>query len=296
MTVPLDEIQYPADVLDASGNHVSCPLHSVSLLDYFGAADQSEEGYIFVPDGSGALIYLNNGKLYAESYRRPVYGPDYATQRSWDAPTSEQIRLPVFGIRRGDTSLVGIIEDGVANTRIKADIAGRTNSYNTVCPEIIVMPEGRISLPSEHWNTRSAFQARKSTGKVSVRYGFLYGDSADYVGMAAYYDFLMCNAGRVATQEHTVLCRADRRCEHRDASARRPDQEDGARRLPRVPVYHREPPGCGRRKHQAAVPGWLEGGSTFPYKAEWIGPRQQGRAAPPSAILPSRASASSGCL
>ena len=41
VTVPLDEIQYPADVLDASGNHVSCPLHSVSLLDYFGAADQS---------------------------------------------------------------------------------------------------------------------------------------------------------------------------------------------------------------------------------------------------------------
>ena len=203
VTVPLDEIQYPADVLDASGNHVSYPLHSVSLLDYFSAADQSEEGYIFVPDGSGALIYLNNGKLYAESYRRPVYGPDYATQRSWDAPTSEQIRLPVFGIRRGDTSLVGIIEDGVANTRIKADIAGRTNSYNTVCPEIIVMPEGRISLPSEHWNTRSAFQARKSTGKVSVRYGLLYGDSADYVGMAAYYrDFLMsrCGLERVATQ------------------------------------------------------------------------------------------------
>lgn len=275
VTVPLDEIQYPADVLDASGNHVSCPLHSVSLLDYFGAADQSEEGYIFVPDGSGALIYLNNGKLYAESYRRPVYGPDYATQRSWDAPTSEQIRLPVFGIRRGDTSLVGIIEDGVANTRIKADIAGRTNSYNTVCPEIIVMPEGRISLPSEHWNTRSAFQARKSTGKVSVRYGFLYGDSADYVGMAAYYrDFLMsqCGLERVATQgdipffveliggvsiETPVLGAPIRRTVPLTTSSE--CQSIIGSLLD-----------AGVANIRLRYSGWLEGGldSTFPYKAE----------------------------
>ena len=48
------------------------PVH-IDLLPYFGAAAE-EEGYLFVPDGSGALIYLNNGKSVYSSYSAQVYG------------------------------------------------------------------------------------------------------------------------------------------------------------------------------------------------------------------------------
>ena len=137
------------------------------------------------------------------------------------------------------------------------------------------MPEGRISLPSEHWNTRSAFQARKSTGKVSVRYGFLYGDSADYVGMAAYYrDFLMsqCGLERVATQgdipffveliggvsiETPVLGAPIRRTVPLTTSSE--CQSIIGSLLD-----------AGVANIRLRYSGWLEGGldSTFPYKAE----------------------------
>ncbi|MFW6283693.1 MAG: DUF5696 domain-containing protein, partial [Minisyncoccales bacterium] len=42
---------------------VSYKPHSIRLFDFFGAADETENGYIFVPDGIGALINLNSGRL-----------------------------------------------------------------------------------------------------------------------------------------------------------------------------------------------------------------------------------------
>lgn len=48
----------------------------IDLLEYFGAAGPEEEGYMFVPDGSGALIMFNNGKVNAPAYIGYVYGED----------------------------------------------------------------------------------------------------------------------------------------------------------------------------------------------------------------------------
>jgi hypothetical protein len=50
----------------------------ISLLPYFGAAGLAQEGYIFVPDGSGALVRLNNGKTNYDAYNKPVYGRDHS--------------------------------------------------------------------------------------------------------------------------------------------------------------------------------------------------------------------------
>ena len=50
-------------------------LVDIDLLEFFGAAGSEEEGYLFVPDGSGALIYLNSGKKDS-AYIASVYGRD----------------------------------------------------------------------------------------------------------------------------------------------------------------------------------------------------------------------------
>ncbi|HBG00053.1 MAG TPA: hypothetical protein DDW87_00560, partial [Firmicutes bacterium] len=94
--IPMAEVVYPQDqptsyevnwdgslgdellVYDQTRELVTYPLTSVALLRFFGAADTTEEGYIFVPDGSGALINLNNGKTNQTLYSEPVYGRDGA--------------------------------------------------------------------------------------------------------------------------------------------------------------------------------------------------------------------------
>lgn len=185
--VPSGEIEFPIDVLDHDGNRVTYPLYSVSVLPFFGAADDTEEGYIFVPDGSGALINLNNNKTYTPAYNRRVYGTDYSLGRTADDDTREQIYLPVYGMKRADKAFVAIIDEGASLARIRADVAGRSTSFNTVAGDFAVMPMGRISLYGEHWRLRNVFQERPYEGNFRIQFGFLYDGNADYVGMARYY-------------------------------------------------------------------------------------------------------------
>ena len=61
VTVPTEDVVYPLEVESPDGELVTMPLAAITVLPYFGAAGENEEGYIFVPDGSGAIMMLNNG-------------------------------------------------------------------------------------------------------------------------------------------------------------------------------------------------------------------------------------------
>ncbi|HHY09218.1 MAG TPA: hypothetical protein GX528_01485, partial [Firmicutes bacterium] len=185
--IPGGDIEFPLEVTDEKGTRVTYPLYTIKVLPYFGAAGVNEEGYIFVPDGSGALINLNNGKTYATAYSQRIYGNDFSFGRLADEATKTQVFLPVFGLKRGDDAFVAIVEQGASLARINGDVAGRTNSYNTVGAEFIVMAMGQISMPGEDWRLMNIFQREPYLGDFRIRIGFLKADAADYVGMARYY-------------------------------------------------------------------------------------------------------------
>lgn len=193
--IPVEDITYPQGF----------PLYMINVFEYFGAADTSSEGYIFVPDGSGALINLNNGRTEASAYRAQVYGRDRALDpTSTLEPNKEQIYLPVFGIKKHETALVGIIEQGRSIASINADIAGRIVSYNNVYPSFAVIPYGVAGLEGyAEWragqtdsrNEINVYQSRKTDTDIQIRYAFLYDDEANYVGMAQYYqEYLLENS------------------------------------------------------------------------------------------------------
>ena len=56
-------------------------LITMNLVQAFGAGRTDEEGYIFVPDGSGAVINFNNGKTSTTVYNSKVYGNDLAVSK-----------------------------------------------------------------------------------------------------------------------------------------------------------------------------------------------------------------------
>lgn len=172
-------------------------LIDIDLLEYFGAGGVDNTGYIFVPDGSGALINLNNGKTTKQSYSSPVYGQDrtnnmLATKRS-EISENLSVKLPVFGIKTNEKALFAIIEDGEAFSDISADISGRTNSYNNVYAGFNYMQNGAISL-GDIVGSNSFYMYTESTydKEFKVRYAFLSEDEANYSGMANYYrDYLV---------------------------------------------------------------------------------------------------------
>ncbi|MFW6016276.1 MAG: DUF5696 domain-containing protein, partial [bacterium] len=206
--IPVDEIQYPEDIIDQSGDYgrpgkkVTFPLTSIQFMPYFGAANNEEDGYIFVPDGSGALINLNNNKdqQAAPSYVKSVYGRDNIFPQTEKRNNSQQISFPVFGMKKSDKGFIGIIEQGEALANINANIAGRNSSYNTVFPSFTITTKGTTGLgvDAQEFGTLEAphistagkmdvYAPRNNKGDIKIKYLFLDGKNADYVGMAKKY-------------------------------------------------------------------------------------------------------------
>lgn len=222
--VPAEEVEYPKNVINAEGQRVTYPLVSIDVLPYFGAADPNSEGYIFVPDGSGALIYLNNGKTHLSAYGRRIYGRDIAVSQPEQTILTRQNKLPVFGLKEESKAWVAIIEDGASIAQINADVSGRRISYNTVYPQFRIIEYVATSLQggsdslltenihraSSQWvlsgkDSINVYQDPKYAGDLKVKYAFLPEEDASYVGMAHYYQDYLVNRyslERVQPQEN----------------------------------------------------------------------------------------------
>lgn len=189
--IPSSEIIEPWEMYDPRyGIKRSFPLVKIDMLKYFGAAGPQEDGYLFIPDGSGSLIEINNNKTKDNSIALKMYGVDRATYDQSVRYEKAPVYLPVFGIKRGDKALFGIIEEGDAQSYIAADIAGKANSYNVVYPQFIYRQKQMYTSARGSLFTYYANEPYK--GDYQVAYTFLSGEDADYSGMAnAYRKYIM---------------------------------------------------------------------------------------------------------
>ncbi|MCM1188944.1 MAG: DUF5696 domain-containing protein [bacterium] len=167
-------------------------LVDIDLLEYFGAGSAEEEGYLFVPDGSGALIYFDNGKLSAPAYIGYVYGEDKTSQvnltKKPEIDQSVTVRMPVFGLKKGDSAFFAIVEGGAAGADINAASSGKTDSYNQVYAGFSYLTYGAISLGDMVGsNSFQMYSQPVFQESFKVRYSFLSGEEANYAGMASYY-------------------------------------------------------------------------------------------------------------
>jgi len=184
VNIPKDSIKYDDSIFH---------LMQVNVLPFFGAAGKDKTGYIFVPDGSGALIRINSERTDLPTYSKQVYGSDVNLQTK-DLDDS-QIYLPVFGLKQNDDAFLAIIEEGDASSIISADISGRTSNYNTVSATFTLKNSGQAHstlLARSHGITY--YQQRTLQSNLKIRYKFLHDDNANYTGMAlAYQKYLLDN-------------------------------------------------------------------------------------------------------
>ena len=200
--IPIDSVTYPIDAInpnDLESPPVTLPVYSIRLLPYFGAAGDKSEGYILVPDGPGALIYFNNGKVDSAAVTLNLYGRDNSINRDEQMRNLIATRLPVFGMNYLDSGLLAVIEKGDSMARIRADIAGRVTSYNTVHAEFVVMPKGTAYVMTTDEFTQEAAiaipQSRPVAGDLQIRYSFLPKGASDYVAMAHHYQAYLQKKG-----------------------------------------------------------------------------------------------------
>lgn len=159
-------------------------ITNISLLPYFGAGEIDEDGYMLIPDGSGALVDFKDKFNTGSEYYEYVYGRDPALSYSKDIGARETIRLPVFGITKKGSSFVGVISQGDAAAGIVCRPVGLVSSYGAVFPCFTYRQLDITVIADKSWKAREVkvLDSKRVTQSPVVRYYFTGNDG--YSGMA----------------------------------------------------------------------------------------------------------------
>jgi hypothetical protein len=176
VSVPFEKIAYRSE-------H---PIMQLNLLPYFGAGTIDDDGYLFVPDGSGALIRFNNGKQGQLEYNNTIYGWDAAQYR--EVAVQDNIApFPVFGIQKNGSALMCVIEDGSAYGEVSADISGRNSQWNRVSGQFGLLQRAQFSLSVQTIDSEVFRYQNGLSIAEGITERFIPCKEGGYVGMAKEY-------------------------------------------------------------------------------------------------------------
>lgn len=176
-------------------------IKSLYFVPFLGCVEQNEKnGYMFVPDGPGALIRYSKSASYTSPYQKKVYGTDYGidasanndeimSQRSNDFTVeAPNVSYPVFGLVHGaeKNAIFAEITSGEEYAVIQAYPAGFTTDFNWITARFdyrqkYVQPTGQDGKGIE------TVQEKANSMVPKLSYSFLTGENADYSGMASVY-------------------------------------------------------------------------------------------------------------
>lgn len=168
-------------------------LVTLDVLPFLGAATNEEKGYLFVPDGPGAIVHFRPEQPeYRHNFLAEVYGPALFSFE----PEQQQgpIPVPVFGLVRGSSAFTGIVTQGDMDVNISAALSYTALGYNRISGQFIFRRKAPFPLRRASFVTR--FEQERVEGDRELKYAFLRGYDATYVGMAKVYrEYLMADRG-----------------------------------------------------------------------------------------------------
>ena len=183
-------------------------IGTISLYPFMGYTYMDEqEGYMLVPDGNGALIYLDNKEgRYPTGFSQMIYGND----ANYDEKTTQsylwgeydtvvdanKVIAPIFGMAHTEDELayLAVVEDGEKRAYIEAQPNGALVNYNRCFARFVLRTVYVQPLNQSNSGTVKSVETDRMHSDLTVRYMLLSGDDADYSGMAvAYREYLLDN-------------------------------------------------------------------------------------------------------
>ncbi len=198
-------------------------IGAINVFPFLGSTYLGEtQGYMFIPDGNGALIYLDDkeGRLTG-GYSKMVYGDDSGFADSgeeallWDmyqtVNDAEKVLAPVFGMVHTSKQLgyLGIIEGGAERASIEAYPNGVVVAYNRIYPKFILRKV--YTQPTSQSNSGSIqkLEEDRSHFDIKVKYCLVDGDKANYTGLAVTYRNYLLDQGEIHVKDNTYHTRVD---------------------------------------------------------------------------------------
>ncbi|MDC7235862.1 MAG: DUF5696 domain-containing protein [Spirochaetales bacterium] len=177
-------------------------LIRLTVLPFWGAASDSENGYIMYPDGSGAIhSFTEEHGEYVQKYEALVYGKSVLDMEEKQSKEVEQALLPVFGIKRDNNAFLAVAAEGDGDMLIDFAPGGYRIPVNRISSSFIYRHKYKIKRSNVVARTTRAlntvveiYDKERVAGDRSLNYFFLADEQANYSGMAsAYRSYLIEN-------------------------------------------------------------------------------------------------------
>jgi len=198
-------------------------IGTISVYPYLGHSylDQ-KEGYMFIPDGNGALIYLEDKEgRFRSGFTSMIYGDDPGFARQsvsnlWQDHNiindANKVIAPVFGMAHTSEGIayLAVVEKGAERASIIANPNGANVDYNRIYARFTE----RVVFTQYNGNNSSSAYQTAETGRshsdLQVHWIFLAGDDANYCGMAnAYRAYLLERGDLVPSADNSYNTRVD---------------------------------------------------------------------------------------
>ncbi len=198
-------------------------ISTVSLFPFLGYTYLDEQdGYMLVPDGNGALIYLDNKEgRYTTGFSGLIYGIDdgmtnhTAVSTLWErfetVTSSNNVIAPVFGIAHLDDKLayLGIVESGDERCSIEVVPNGVMVDYNRCFSKFLLRDIYVQPLNQSNSGTVPSVEQDRMHSDLTVRYRLLSEENADYSGMANSYRSYLLDSGKLVKSDTSYKTRVD---------------------------------------------------------------------------------------
>lgn len=198
-------------------------IGTISVYPYMGHTylDQ-KEGYMFIPDGNGALIYLEDKEgRFRSGFTSMIYGDDpgfarQSTSNLWQDHNiindANKVMAPVYGMAHTSEGIayLAVVEKGAERAAIIANPNGANVDYNRVYARFT---ERVVYTQYNGNNSSSAYQTAesgRSHSDLQVHWIFLAQEDANYCGMAnVYRSYLLERGDLVPSADNSYNTRVD---------------------------------------------------------------------------------------
>ncbi|KMJ58907.1 hypothetical protein AB685_07465 [Bacillus sp. LL01] len=271
LTVSLDEdnlvIDVPSEgVEDGTYNKIV----SMKVYPFLGAAHMDDiTGYLFIPDGSGALMRFEKNAFRSDTpFVGSIYGEDEgftrpkSSENDYTYPT-QAISVPVYGAVHGvkQNAFITSIEEGQSYGRVLAYPSGASTDFYWVTSEY----QYRFNYfqpTSKSMGGFNVYQEEKNEFDIKQKVMFLTGDDADYVGMAKRYQAHLEDQGTLTQKDDDTV---DVRLEFLGGETKKGliwDSVEPMTTLEEIPGFVNELQRNDVDKMHVVYRGWTKGGLT----------------------------------
>ncbi|MDK2886549.1 MAG: hypothetical protein PWP54_1107 [Thermosipho sp. (in: thermotogales)] len=191
-------------------------LASIYIAPFLGAVREDKKyGYIFIPDGPGALIRFSKASQASNIFEKRIYGKDYSIENLREVSDLKSSRpndflreeptiyMPVFGIVHGvnQNAIFGRVVSGSEYSSIVAYPSGVVSPFNWASVKFIYRQK-YLQPTSRSGSGIQVPQKKKNQFDAKFQVYFLNGKNANYVGMAKLYRTILVNEGILTRNEN----------------------------------------------------------------------------------------------